>query len=202
MTKSETSTLPALPIDPATLRPHALAGQFDMIEESDDGGAAFEGLKASIKAEGIKIPIKLYQSQVLDGRNRLKAALAVGHSFRPKDFETFHGSDADAKAYVDAANIHRRHLSGDQKERLVQTRIEANPDASNRSIAKMCGVSHTFVSKVRDKLAVPAVDERRLRDLERIWNADDLTDAQRERFVTKYAADLREMLEAVATSKA
>jgi hypothetical protein len=76
----------------------------------------------------------------------------------------------------------------------VQARIEANPDASNRTIAKMCGVSHTFVNKVRDKLATPAADERKLRDLERLWNADDLTDAQRERFVMKYAADLREML--------
>jgi hypothetical protein len=98
MTKSETSTLPTLPFDPATLRPHPLAGQFDMIEDGDDGGAAFEGLKASIKAEGIKVPIKMFNGQVLDGRNRLKAALAVGHQFRPRDFDTFLGTDADAKA--------------------------------------------------------------------------------------------------------
>jgi hypothetical protein len=83
----------------------------------------------------------------------------------------------------------------------VLARLTADPGASNRAIAKMCGVSHSFVNKVRDKLAVPTADERKLREPERIWNADELTDAQRERFVTKYAADIREMLTAVSTGK-
>src|SRR5262250_1880410 len=100
---------PALPYDPATLKPHPLAGQFDMIEDGDDGGAAFEGLKASIARDGIKVPIKMFNGQVLDGRNRLKAALAVGHKFTARDFELFLSTEADARAYVDAANIHRRH---------------------------------------------------------------------------------------------
>jgi hypothetical protein len=84
----------------------------------------------------------------------------------------------------------------------VTDRLRANPDASNRAVARQLGVSHTFVSKVREDLGAPTVDDRRLRDLERAWNADGLTDTQRETFVTKYGPDLRELLELVASSKA
>jgi hypothetical protein len=184
--------------DASSLKPHPLAEQFDMIEDGDDGGAAFEALKASIAKSGIKMPIWLFEGKVLDGRNRLKAGLAVGHKFTTPDFNFFHGTAAEAKAFVDAANIHRRHHSKDQKAKLVKARIAEQPGASNRQIAKLCAVSHTFVNKVREGMAAPEVDDRKLKALDKAWN-DDLTDEQRERFVKAYAVDIRELLEAVST---
>jgi hypothetical protein len=189
------SDIPSQTIDDASsLKPHPLAEQFDMIEQGDDGGAAFEALKASIAKDGIKFPIWIFEGKVLDGRNRLKAGLAVGHKFTVRDFQFFTGTREEAKAFVDAANIHRRHHSADQKERIVKARITEHPGASNRQIAKMCGVSHTFVNKVKQDMSEPEADNKKLESLEKAWNDDELTDEKRKCFVQKYAADLRELL--------
>jgi hypothetical protein len=175
--------------DPATLQPHLYANQFDIIEDGEEVDAAFEALKASIAKTGIKMPIKLFEGKVLDGLNRLKAALAVGHKFTARDFYTFIGTQEDAKACVDAANIHRRHHSKEQKDRLIRAKIAEHPNASNRQITRR-GVSLTRVNNVRKPSKTK--DDKQLEKLERGW--EGLDDQHRERFVEKYAADLREML--------
>lgn len=176
--------------DPATLLPYPYANQFDRIEDGEEVDAAFEALKASIAKTGIKMPIKLFEGKVLDGLNRLKAALAVGHKFTARDFYTFIGTQEDAKACVDAANIHRRHHSKKQKDRFIRAKIAEHPNASNLQIARMRGVSHTRVNNVRKPSKTK--DDKQLEKLERGW--EGLDDQHRERFVEKYAADLREML--------
>jgi hypothetical protein len=60
---------------------HPLAATFPMIE-----GTALEDLKRDIKARGIIEPIRLFQGQILDGRNRYAAAKACGHKFTLDDF--------------------------------------------------------------------------------------------------------------------
>jgi len=136
--------------------------------------------------------MKIFEGRVLDGRNRLKAGLAVGHKFSARDFETFVGSIEDAKAYVDAANIHRRHLSKEQRDKLVKTKIAEHPNASNRQIARMCGVSHTHVNNVRREMEEKPQGDKVLERFERTW--EELSDHQRESFVEKFSADLRELL--------
>jgi len=168
--------------DPATLLPYPYANQFDRIEDGEEVDAAFEALKASIAKSGIKMPIKLFEGKVLDGLNRLKAALAIGHKFTARDFYTFIGTQEDAKACVDAANIHRRHHSKERKDRLIK---------------RMCGVSHTRINNVRKPSKTK--DDKLLEKLERGWQG--LDDQHRERFVEKYAADLREMLAGLAENK-
>lgn len=180
--------------DVASLKPHPFADQFDMIEAGDDGGAAFEALKASIAKSGIRDPIIIFEGMILDGRNRHKAGLAVGYKFTTRDFRFHRGTRDEAKALVDDLNIHRRHHSAGQKEKLVKARLAEHPQASNRQIAKMCGVSHTFVNKVKEGMAGQEPDDKKLKSLEKAWNDDELTDEQRERFVKKHSADLRELL--------
>src|SRR5215471_17036268 len=128
--------------DPATLLPYPYANQFDRIEDGEEVDAAFEALKASIAKTGIKMPIKLFEGKVLDGLNRLKAALAIGHKFTARDFYTFIGTQEDA-------NIHHRHHSKERKDRLIKAKIAEHPNASNLQIARMCGVSHTRINNVR-----------------------------------------------------
>jgi hypothetical protein len=93
---------------------------------------------------------------LLDGRNRLAAIEAVG--LLNEDYlkrilaaaRTCHAEDA--VAYVISANIHRRHLSAEDKERVVAALLKANPKRSDRETAKLAKVSHPKVAKVRSKL--------------------------------------------------
>jgi hypothetical protein len=66
-----------------TLRAHPIAAAFPMMSKAD-----FEALKASIADQGFQDhePIVLYGEprMILDGRNRLKACLEVGHKRRPR----------------------------------------------------------------------------------------------------------------------
>jgi hypothetical protein len=58
---------------------------------------------------------------------------------------------------------------------------------ADRQIARLCGVSHSFVGKLREPKGDPKFDK-----FAAAW--DDLTDQQREKFVAQFAADLRELL--------
>jgi ParB-like chromosome segregation protein Spo0J len=137
-------------IDAAKLRAHPIAADFPMASEND-----FENLKASIRERGF-LPneqIVLYGNppMILDGRNRVKAGLAVDHKFVKENFLLFTGSDADAEAYSNAKNGARRHLTDKQKADRIKAYIAANPDASSREIARKLSVSHVTVEKYKSE---------------------------------------------------
>jgi hypothetical protein len=180
--------LPATPtLTYADLIAHELANVFDMI-----AGVEAKGFEASIAKDGILVPIKLFEGRILDGRNRYRAAKAVGYRFKPTDFERFTGTYAEAEAYVISTNVNRRHLTNAQKQDLIRKMIEKNPDASNRRIAQLCGLpSHATVGKVRDGM-VNSPEVVRFRKFKETW--EDLTDTDREAFVQQFAQDIRELL--------
>jgi ParB-like chromosome segregation protein Spo0J len=121
---------------------HPLADIFPLME-----GEEFDALVADIKANGLIEPIVMLDGMILDGRNRYRACVAadVEPTFRP-----FTGDDP--AAYVISANVHRRHLTAEQKRDLIAELIKAQPEKSNRQIAKATGVSHPHVAKVRGEL--------------------------------------------------
>jgi hypothetical protein len=178
-------TLPAPPY--ADLIAHELANVFDMIQ-----GIEAKGLEASIAKEGILVPIKLFEGRILDGRNRYRAAKAVGYRFKPSDFEQFSGTYAEAEAYVISTNVNRRHLTSAQKQDLIRKMIEKNPDASNRRIAQLCGLpSHATVGKVRDAM-VNSPDIVKFKKFKDTW--EGLPDTDRAAFVRQFEQDIRELL--------
>jgi len=77
------------PIDYDNLIAHPLADEYPMADEHE-----LKGLKESIKKHGIlpDFKIKLYEGGTLDGRNRHKAAKAVGYKFTATDFSDFKGT--------------------------------------------------------------------------------------------------------------
>jgi ParB-like chromosome segregation protein Spo0J len=97
-------------VDYDQLLAHELASLMDLIE-----GRAFEDLKADIKKQGILTPIVLYEGKILDGRNRYRAAKAVGHKFVGANFEVFEGDLAAAEAFVFSVNAQRRQMTNAQK---------------------------------------------------------------------------------------
>jgi hypothetical protein len=178
---------PVVGVDYNNLSAHELASLMDLIE-----GRAFEDLKADIKKQGILTPIVLYEGKILDGRNRYRAARAVGHKFVGANFEVFEGDLAAAEAFVFSVNAQRRQMTNAQKAAVIERMILKYPDDSNRKIAGRCGMSsHSVVGAVRDRMENPP--ERR--EFERLCKAfDNLEDRFRVEFAKKFAADLRELL--------
>jgi DNA-binding Lrp family transcriptional regulator len=60
-------------------------------------------------------------------------------------------NEDDAYAYVISANIHRRHLSTKDKDKLIVQLLQADPAKSNRTVAKLTQTSHPHVAKVREQ---------------------------------------------------
>jgi hypothetical protein len=123
---------------------HPLADIFPLME-----GAEFDALVADIKAHGLREPIALYQGKIIDGRNRYRACRALDHDpgemIEQRDFAI----DGDPVAYVISKNIHRRHLTAEQKRALIAKLIAAQPEKSDREIAKQVNSSHPTVAKAR-----------------------------------------------------
>jgi hypothetical protein len=122
---------------------HPLANIFPLME-----GEEFDKLVADIKANGLREKIDLYEGRVVDGRNRYRALqrLGIDPDAEPKRYfrkaiytRTIGGeiapheqsNDDRVRAYVISRNIHRRHLTGEQKRGLVAKLIKAQPEKSN-----------------------------------------------------------------------
>ena len=84
---------------------HPLAEIFPLIT-----GREFEELKKDIAQNGVREAIVIYDSQILDGRNRFRACQEVGVT---PDFVEYDGDDP--LQYVISLNLHRRHLSEGQR---------------------------------------------------------------------------------------
>jgi phage N-6-adenine-methyltransferase len=84
---------------------HPLANIFPLIE-----GQAFDDLCADIRAHGVREPVWLYEGQILDGRNRWRAATAVGVECSTRAYV-----GDDPAGFVVSLNLHRRHLDEAQR---------------------------------------------------------------------------------------
>jgi ParB-like chromosome segregation protein Spo0J len=146
----------------APLEFHPLADIIPLME-----GEEFEALVEDIRAHGLLEPITLYEGMILDGRNRHRACLAAGIETTPWNFEAVYRdkhSEADARAYVISHNLHRRHLTAKQRRDLLVKLVAAQPQKSDRVIAREAKVDHKQVSRARQKAeatgAIAPVEKR------------------------------------------
>ena len=111
------------------------------------GDEEFDQLVENLKEIGLQNPIVLYEGQILDGRNRYLGCVKAGV---PLKFIEFDGEDP--VAFVHAVNVHRRHLTVEQKLDLVSKLLAESPERSDRTIAKLAQVHHKTVGRVRSEL--------------------------------------------------
>lgn len=113
-----------------------------------------ERLKDSIEREGVRDPIRAYREkgnakwQILSGFNRWEIASELGLETIPLEIV----EAEDRQAYAIEDNLARRHLTTDQKRKLVAYLLKQNPEASDRQIGKMAGVSKNTSASVRADL--------------------------------------------------
>jgi ParB-like nuclease domain len=151
-------------------------------------------LGEDIKKNGLLTPIVVWspiegseEQYLLDGRNRVAAMEAAGgkatlngrqyakyiwRGYGPTTF--LYGTakcgapGCDPYEYVLSANIHRRHLTAEQKREIIAKVIKAKPEASNRQIAKQVKADDKTVGKVRRELEatadIPQLDKTTGRD--------------------------------------
>jgi ParB-like chromosome segregation protein Spo0J len=118
---------------------HPVANMFPLMQ-----GEAFDALVKDIAERGLEQDIVLHEGGILDGRNRYRACLKAGVEPR---FTKYSGSDP--VAYVISANLHRRHLTREQKRDVIVKLLKAKPELSDRAIGKMAKTDHKTVAKVR-----------------------------------------------------
>jgi ParB-like chromosome segregation protein Spo0J len=114
---------------------HPLSEKYPLMDAEE-----FAAFKADLAAHGLKNPIWLFGGQVLDGRNRLRACLELGID---PAFAEFEGSEAEAVAFVDSQNLHRRHLSRAWRQQRVREMRELG--LSTWVIAQQVGCSQATV---------------------------------------------------------
>jgi len=125
--------------------PHPFSAMFPQITAED-----FDKLVDDIKKNGLLQPIVVYQDKILDGNNRYCACLQA--KAKPRCMELVEASDAQAQAFVISANIHRRHLSCEQRAAIIAMLLKADPTKSNRQIGEQTKTSHHTVGAVRAEL--------------------------------------------------
>jgi hypothetical protein len=172
---------------------HDAANLFPLIEDQDE----LIKIGADIKDHGLISPIgivvEIGNAILVDGRNRLDAMELVGlkisliktttGAWRLVAKENLTGIEIDINKRIGATvnvvttdpwdygvsvNMHRRHLTGEQKREVVAKLLEVNPEKSNRSIAKVAKVDGKTVGAVRRELEataeIPQLDKRTGKD--------------------------------------
>src|SRR5262245_27085543 len=84
---------------------HPLADLLPLLE-----GLDFEELVADVRAHGVREPVWIHDSRILDGRNRYRAAQAADVECPTR---TYDGDDP--VGFVISLNLKRRHLSESQR---------------------------------------------------------------------------------------
>jgi hypothetical protein len=101
------------------LKFHPAADIFPLLE-----GAEFDALVEDIRANAVRFKIVLCDGKILDGRNRYRAMLAAGHTPREGHFQKWKPivPGDTPLSYVITANLHRRHLTAEQRREVRSSR--------------------------------------------------------------------------------
>ena len=74
------------------------------------------------------------------------------------------GTAKDARWYAAGANAqHGQHLTTEDRLRAVEMALRARPETGDRAIALHCGVSHSTVAKIRQKLEAAGLENPAIR---------------------------------------
>lgn len=110
----------------------------------------YADLEKSIETDGVLVPIIVSPSgEIIDGHHRAEIAQSLG---LPCPEVVKHGSPAELRTFAYSLNLHRRHLTREQKRDLIAQSLRQDPQLADREHARRTGVSPTTVGAVREEL--------------------------------------------------
>lgn len=113
--------------------------------------AELQELATSINEHGVMVPVLVDEDGVvIDGHHRQRIADDLGIDYPVVQRADL--SDADKRTLALSLNLHRRHLTRDQKRAVIAASLTADPELSNRQHAERTGASPTTVGAVREEL--------------------------------------------------
>ncbi len=116
---------------------------------SDDERAE---LKADIAMKGVLSGVFVtIDDEVIDGYHRMEIAAELGLTFVPVNVVP-ELSDDEKRCWAEDLNIHRLHLTPEQKREFIVRRLRANPSVPDSSIASSVGSDCETVAAERKKL--------------------------------------------------
>ena len=129
---------------------HPLANLFPLIE-----GDELVDFVEDVRANGLLVPIVLYEGMILEGRNRFRACSAAGVAPR---FEQYTGKDP--VGFVVSMNLRRRHLDESQRAMVAAklatmkqgARTDLSPigEMSQAKAAELLNVGKRSVERAAD----------------------------------------------------
>lgn len=148
-----------------------LAAHPSQVMFHDLGGDEWRELVKDVRERGIQQPITVSrrtgQMVIVDGHQRVRAALEVGLTTIPGVQQVYEDEKAETLALV-MANIRRRHLTRDERRQVIAEMLRLYPEKSNNSHAKGLGVSDMTVKSVREELEATS----QIRKLDQTVGAD------------------------------
>lgn len=129
-----------------TAQPYQL---FDDLTEEE-----YAALRDDIARCGVLVPIEFDEDgNVLDGHHRLRACQELGITDYPRVVRA--GLDEQGKRnHTRSLQMLRRHLTSEQKRRVIADQLRDTPERSDRAIGRQLGVSHATVASVRNHLVL------------------------------------------------
>jgi hypothetical protein len=118
----------------------------------------FQSLKDSIKTIGVQMPVVIYESQVIDGWNRFRAASSLGMDCPSIPFD----ESIDPRDFVKAMNDARRHITGSQRAAAIvaiykwlpvgisKSKSEPGSYLTQAEMAKEAGVSIKTIQQAQE----------------------------------------------------
>ena len=112
----------------------------------------FAALEADILERGVMVPIEFDEDgNVIDGHHRLMICRKHGITDYPKVIRRG-WTEEQKRTHSRRMNLARRHLTREQRRRLIESELRECPGGSNRKIAAALGVDHKTVGNVRSDL--------------------------------------------------